>query len=228
MANIGEDQSIPQPNVTIDQARMDGLFSSMQTAYRDWLSDTSKALDKATDLNKQVYLFYERILLIDTGTIGLSVSVTLSSNRHLNDLGHSKPLVLVAVILGWFLLLLSIFYCRLAINLSMDANRDIFHQWRNDVEKIHATMMSSTIQRMSTTVKGTYVKDGQEVDAAARMKELSSTLKDGVAKYVAARAAQEGQADLSDSRRRGLMAINCMQIGLILLGIAAVIVLVKL
>lgn len=66
------------------------------------------------------------------------------------------------------------------------------------------------------------------VDAAAKLRELGSILKDKVVEYVAARATQEGETDQSESRRRGLWAINCMQVGLILLGIAAVTVLVKL
>jgi hypothetical protein len=103
-----EEQRDSQQTVTIDQDRMDGLYRNMQASFRNWQSDTSKALDKATDLNKQIYLFYERILLIDTGTVGVSISVLLSTNARLFALGHAKVFVLVTVILGWISLLLSI------------------------------------------------------------------------------------------------------------------------
>jgi hypothetical protein len=109
---MSEDQPVSQQTVTVDQSRMDALYCNLQTSFRNWLSQSSTALDKATDLNKQIFLFYERILLIDTGTLGVSVSVILSSNRHLSELGHAKVVVLVTVILGWMFLLFSILYCR--------------------------------------------------------------------------------------------------------------------
>jgi hypothetical protein len=223
-----EDQPVPEQTVTIDQGRMDALYNNLQTSFRNCLSDSHTALDKAMDLNKQIYQFYERILLIDTGTIGVSVSVLLSSNRHLSDLGHIKVVVLIAVILGWLSLLLSILYCRLAINYSMNGNRDLFHRWRNDSDKLNALMMGSDTQRLATAFKGNLVVDGKEVEAATKIRELGEMMKSKIAEVVTAREEQEGQADLSDSRRHGLFAINFMQIGLILLGVSAVIVLITL
>lgn len=223
-----EDQPIPPQTVTLDQSRMDTLYCNLQASFRNWISELSKALDKATDLNKQIFLYYERILLIDTGTLGVSVSVTLSSNRHLGELGHVKVVVLVTVILGWIFLLFSILYCRLTITYSMNANRDLFHHWRNESDKLNSLVMGSDIQRIGSAFTGNLVVDGKEVDIAKMIKELGNTMKTKIAEVVATREAQEGKADLSDSQRHGRWAINCMQIGLILLGIAAVTVLIKL
>ena len=207
---------------------MDGLYCNLQTSCRNWLAESHTALDRATDLNKQIFLYYERILLIDTGTLGVSVSVILSTNRHLSELGHAKVVVLVAVILGWMFLLFSILYCRVTITYSMNANRDLFHQWRNESDKLNSIMMGSDVERIGCSFKGNLVVDGKEVEAATMIKELGNTMRAKIAEVVATREAQEGKADLSDSRRHGRWAINCMQIGLILLGISAVTVLMKL
>jgi len=228
MIAMPEDQPVPQNTVTLDQSRMDALYCNLQTSFRNWISELSKALDKATDLNKQVFLFYERILLIDTGTLGVSVSVTLSSTGHLSELGHIKVAVVITVILGWMFLLFSILYCRLAITYSMNANRDLFHHWRNESDKLNSLVMGSDIQRIASTFKGNLVVEGKEVDIAEMIKDLGGQMKTKIAEVVATREAEEGKADLSDSQRHGRWAISCMQIGLILLGIAAVTVLIKL
>jgi len=222
MIAMPEDQPVPQNTVTLDQSRMDALYCNLQTSFRNWISELSKALDKATDLNKQVFLFYERILLIDTGTLGVSVSVTLSSTGHLSELGHIKVAVVITVILGWMFLLFSILYCRLAITYSMNANRDLFHHWRNESDKLNSLVMGSDIQRIASTFKGNLVVEGKEVDIAEMIKDLGGQMKTKIAEV------EEGKADLSDSQRHGRWAISCMQIGLILLGIAAVTVLIKL
>jgi hypothetical protein len=88
-------------------------------------------------------------------------------------------------------------------------------------------MMSSDTSRIGSAFKGTIVVEGTEKDASTFIRELGTTMKSKIAEVVAARATQEKSSDLSDSRRHGLLAINFMQAGLILLGISAVTVLIK-
>jgi primase-polymerase (primpol)-like protein len=110
----------------------------------------------------------------------------------------------------------------------MNANRDLYHQWLNESDKLNSLVMGSDIERIGSTFKGNLVVDGKEVEAATMIKELGNTMKTKIAEVVANREAQEGKADLSDSQRHGRWAINCMQIGLILLGVSAITVLIRL
>ena len=78
--------SLTQPDNTphvskpfsLDQSRFDALFSNAQKPFGDLSSLSNKALDTALDINNQTSAFYERLLLFNTGVVGVSVSALLS------------------------------------------------------------------------------------------------------------------------------------------------------
>ena len=84
----------------------------MRNSLGEWADITAKALDTALEANKQLSAFYERLLLLNTGTIGVSVSALLSFGSKAGSLGHAKYFIVVFVSLAWALLLLSIVFAK--------------------------------------------------------------------------------------------------------------------
>jgi hypothetical protein len=93
--------------------------------------------------------------------------------------------------------------------------------------KISLHHFVSDTSRIGSAFKGTVVVEGIEKDASTLIRELGNAMKSKIGEVVTARAAQEKVSDLSESQRHGLLAINFMQVGLILLGLSAVTVLIK-
>ena len=61
-----------------DPAAVTGLFKEFNEWYRLFAQDLGTAADKAIDLNKDIASLHERLLLINIGTIGISLSALIS------------------------------------------------------------------------------------------------------------------------------------------------------
>jgi hypothetical protein len=214
---------------TLDQARLDFLFGNMRKSLDDWASVTTKALDTALDVNKQLSAFYERLLLLNIGMIGVSVSALLSFGSRAGALGHAKYFIVVFVALAWALLLLSIVLCRRIMMHIITANKKLYTSWYSNALDFNGSVISSDAARVATAMKGTIDVDGVQVDPTARFNELAQMMRE---KFEEARAvvASGGpqNIDVTTAAGEGKRAIIYMQYALLLMGVAAITLLCRL
>jgi hypothetical protein len=212
---------------TLDQGRLDTLFDRMQTSCRNCADDNSKALDKSIDMNKQLSAFYERLLLLDTGMIGISASALLSFGSKAGSLGHTKYLIVVLVALGWAFLLLSIILCRSIMMHCLVANQLLYKEWRKHAIDFHGSFISGDVARISTAMRGSIDVDGKPVDATIRFNELAQMVKEKFEESKRLISAESTATEAPETRAEGARAIQYMQLALLLLGTAAITLLIK-
>jgi hypothetical protein len=225
------DVPAPQP-FTYDAAKFEQLFDNLRSSMQGNLDTLSTSFERASDLNKQLSAFHERLLLIDLGTIGLSVTALTSVASKVAMVGFRKYLIVVLVGLAWCLLLLSAFMCRSIMNDYLAANRKLYEEWRLTIfESIHLRI-SVDFQRMCLAFKGTIQVEGKTVDPAAVFNEAAAAIRSQSAEAKRAhleKTLQTGGAKESLSTgETSQHAIRYMQWALMLLALSAMALIIAL
>jgi hypothetical protein len=225
MSEDGTAVPTPQP-FTYDASKFDQLFGSLRSSMQGNLDALSTSFERASDLNKQLSAFHERLLLIDLGTIGLSVTALTSVASKVAMVGFRKYLIVVLVGLAWCLLLLSAFMCRAIMNDYLAANRKLYEEWRLTVfDSIHERI-SVDFQRLSLAFQGTIQSEDKTVDPAAVFNDAAAAIRSQSAEAKRAhleKTLQTGGAKESLSTgQSSLHAIHYMQYAMVLLALAAI------
>jgi len=231
---LGDEQrEEPKPqHASVDFDKFSKLLDNFRGSTREYLAYCSKAFDSASDLNKQLFSFHERLLLIDLGTIGLSVTALTSVASRAATIGWRKYLFVVLVGVAWGALLMSAFLCRAIMNDYLAANRKLYNEWLANALELTGGSVANDLRRISLAFTGTLKFEGEPIDAAALFNKgsaeiqdklddakrlhLENTSKTGVAK--------EGMSTCTAS----VHAIRYMQYALVLLALAAFVLVISL
>jgi hypothetical protein len=215
-----------KPSLVVnDPARAADLFNQFHIAYRQYIDDWSVRVEKASDINKQVSTFYERILFIDLGTLSLSVTAISTLASRISASVSVKHTFLWLVVPAWILLLFSTFACRHAMATILTLNRSIYDEWFNLTLTYNLQAVSRYLGQLAGVLNGTV----RVADADVNFGELFKNFADMTQKIVSdddkskLKAAVEGAvAKGADLKFIGGGAVLSMQVALTLLGIAAV------
>jgi hypothetical protein len=213
------DVPAPQP---LDYARVSAKVDNFRDSMRRYVDSITTSVEKATDVNKQFSAFHERLLLIDLGTIGLSVTALTSVASKVAMIGFWKYVVIVPVGFAWFLLLLSAFMCRNIMNIFLAANRKLYDEWRMTVNESNAEQIILDLQRLSIVSAGTIHKEDLDETAAKVRNELADARKAHLQKTLQTGGAEEGLTTGQASQH----AIRFMQWALMLLAVAAMVLII--
>jgi hypothetical protein len=217
------------PPFSFDQSRFDALYDNAQKSFSDWSSVANKSLETALDINNQISAFYERLLLFDTGIAGVSVSALLSFGSRSGVLGHTKYFVVVLVSLGWASLLLSMTLCRSIMMYIIGANKKLHRTWLHEAVSLIGSFIGANTARLGTAIKGTVTVEGEQVDLAEKINQLSqSTVAEFEKMKSAILADTTGEVDPSKIKTEGGRAIKYTQLAILLLGVSAIILLCRL
>jgi hypothetical protein len=218
------DVPTPKP-VTYDEAKFSQLFDNLRSSMRRYVDSHSTAFDKASDLNKQYAAFHERLLLIDLGTIGLSVTALTSVASKVAIVGFRKYLVIVFVGVAWCLLLLSAFLCRAIMNDYLAANRKLLEEWALTVSQSNGEQVSVDFQRLSLGLKGTIQMEDKAVDIETLFNnaatEIRGVLTEAKRAHLEKTLKTGGAKESLSTGRASQHAIHYMQWALVLLALAA-------
>jgi hypothetical protein len=222
------EETVPTQPITLDQGRLDALYQNLQKSYRNAAEDAERTTDKGSEINEQLFAFYERLLLLNTGMIGISVSAILSYGSHPGLLGHTKYVVIVFVALAWLFLLLSIVLCRSVMMAMLLANQLLYKQWGAYSLDFNGAVISGDVARLSTAIKGSIDVDGQMVDAGTLFNQIAQTVKAQFEKSKEIFATDSSHIDaVKSTYGEGKRAVAYTQIALLLLGAAALALLFK-
>jgi hypothetical protein len=203
------------------------LFS----AHRTFLDDTKTSIQIATDANKQISSFFERIMLLDLGAIGLSITALTSVGGKLGNVPHRNVVVTLAAV-GWLLLFGSSLLCRTVMLGCIHANKRFSGQWIESTAAYHRPMIELIVSRVSRTFQGSVRVADKTVDPAAVLKALFSVIQtkefpdpETTTKKLQALLANDN-ASSKASGKMGMAAMVCMQFGFVSLGLAAIVLVV--
>jgi hypothetical protein len=213
------DVPAPQP---LDYAKVSAKVDNLRDSMRRYADSITTSVEKASDLNKQVSEFHERLLLIDLGTIGLSVTALTSVASKVAMVGSWKYVVIVPVGFAWCLLLLSAFICRKIMNDYLAANRKLYDEWRMTVTESHAEHITLDIQRLVIVSGGVIHKKDFDEAAAKVRSEFAEARKAHLEKTLQTGGAEESLTIGEASRH----AIRFMQWALMLLALAAMVLII--
>jgi hypothetical protein len=225
------DVPTPEP-LTYDAAKFSQLFDNLRSSMRRYVDSLSTAFDKASDLNKQQAAFHERLLLIDLGTIGLSVTALTSVASKVAMVGFRKYLVIVLVGLAWSLLLRSTFLCSAIMLGFLAANRKLYEEWGLTVSQSNGEHITMDFQRLSLGLKGTIQMEDKAVDIATLFNnaatEIRSAFTEAKRAHIEKTLKTGGATEGLSTGQKSQLAIRYMQMALMLLALAAMILVIAL
>jgi hypothetical protein len=182
---------------------------------------------KMNEANKDLAQFYERLMLLALGSIGLSVSALISFVSRFPLNGIHKVIVVSLASTSWIFLFISAMYCRSVISDCMASNRHLLNKWMTELSDGHASAIGFHMQRMGTVFTGTAVVGGEIYDPkevlAEGAKELVA-LFDTKEKARLKKVIEETKFDTKDTSRRARVAVLLLHWALLLLAITSVVV----
>lgn len=213
------DVPAPQP---VDYAKVSAMLDNLRSSMRSYMDSVTTSVEKATDVNKQFSAFHERLLLIDLGTIGLSVTALTSVASKVAMIGLWKYVVIVPVGFAWFLLLLSAFMCRKIMNIFLAANRTLYDEWRTTVFESRCEHIIQDVQKLAIVMNGAIPKEKIEEEAAKIRSEFAEARQAHLEKTLKMGGAEETLTTAEASR----LAIRFMQWALAFLAVAAMVLII--
>jgi hypothetical protein len=219
-----ETPSIP---FTPNKEKFEKASTTFRELYRQHIDDTKARLSLFIDTNKQISAFYERLMLVDLGTIGLSVTALIAYASKFSLFSTQKLAVVLLISCAWMLLLVSSFLCRDRVLACIVANKVLASAFDNLVHDYHRQGISTTAILMSQSVSGSLKVGDEELDITQLFSKLSNlpnpeTLRQRMADFEMELAKYEAQKNMP-SKQQTDRAIQTMQIGLIFLAITAIV-----
>lgn len=151
------------------ERRVDELFNS----FRVYREDSTVALDKATDANRDLASFNEKLMLLSLGTIGLSVSALISFVTKFALSGTHKVLVITLASAAWGMLLVAAILFRRLVSECMAANQKILFEWLNAMKEYNGSSISFRGRRVGLAFSGTAIYNDEIYDPKAMFDKLS-------------------------------------------------------
>jgi hypothetical protein len=197
------------------------VFRDFFELYRGFIEQVGVITDKAMDVNKQVSSFHERLMLVDFGTIGISVSALISLTSKISTNPAARHTFAQYVAPAWVLLLASTMMCRNVMALTVGANRKMLEEWSQKVGSYNIVQAMRTLMKMSNTLSGVITVDSESRDVSAyfadEAKKVQVFLQEQAKIPVPSLSAIE-----QPGKWQSRLAVITMQIALILLGVAAI------
>ena len=212
-----------EQHVSGDPAKTLEGVTAFYTAYRTLVEDTGSNVEKSLEVNKQIAALYERFLLIDIGTIALSVTAITSLASRPNAVPTHKYTFVLLIGLAWLLLLVSTFCCRAMMTAVAAANRTIFHEWRGVATAYDLQQVARACSLLSKAASGTAIVQGEKRDISAFFSSMADKLT-GVLNEEQQKRLEKALQPADQSgfvKTTGTIAISFMQLGLIVLCAAA-------
>jgi hypothetical protein len=200
-----------------DRAVVLSLFKDFHESYRYYLRDFASLVDKNLEVNKQIAAFYERIMLLDVGTIALSVTALISLVPRFSSGQFPKQTFLWYIVPAWSLLFVSTVACRVVIQNTVKANLLSYDEWSDAVIKYNAGVIAVQLTKMTQAMTGTVTLNSKDVDVAQTFAAYAESLK----KAMTAQP-QQTEDTVNTAPFWVGVAITTAQIGLLLLCISAV------
>src|SRR5262245_29145957 len=118
-----------------------------------FLRSISEQVGRKLEVNKQSITFYERLMLLDLGTIALSVNAIIALAAHPVVIGNHKHFLLGCVITSWVCLLLSVFHSGKAMRRMISFNNRLISNQRGLVEKFGSNALRLDVSRINRKIQ---------------------------------------------------------------------------
>jgi hypothetical protein len=218
---------VPKPEqpdqvlIATDQAQ--ALFKDFHEWYRFYIEQASLQIDKAFEVNKQIASSYERLLLIDVGTIGLSITAFITLAGKFSSHVSRYPFVWL-IGTAWGLMFIAAVFFSSAITLTISANASIYKQWTGLLQTYNSQKISTAVIRLSKALSGSVRVGEEDHDVQELFAKLGAKIREeaGVAEAERLRVIQAAIAAQSPAARMARLAKVSMQLGFVLLCIAAI------
>jgi hypothetical protein len=210
---------------SFDAEKFSKLYDNLRGSFRTYVEDSTIATEKMTGMNKEIGAFHERLMLLDLGTIGLSVSALISFVSKFTLMGFHKHVVIALASGAWCLLLISAICCRSVTTKCLAANRKLLHDWMFGVSDMNGAAIVADMHRLSDAFIGVATVNDATFDPKAIFAQLAI---DSKAKFDEAKldylnkCVSNLSIDTKAVGRAGMWAILLMQLALLLLGVTAV------
>ncbi len=206
-----------------DPEKMSRYVDHLRESFWNYMDLSLKSMEKGSELNKQLSALYERIMLINYGTIGLSVSALTAITGKVT-LHHGIEVSVISIVaVGWVLLILSAFLCRSLMHYYVAANKCLFCEWQLFSSQMTASQVAFDLQRLSIPLNGFIEIEGKRVDTQVYWKDCAdqvrATLGEKNPHYL---KLIEAVSDLQKTApTTSSVTIHMMQFGMLCLAIAA-------
>jgi hypothetical protein len=205
-----------------DPTAVTELFKEFGEWYRLFAADLGTVADKAIDMNKQIGAFHERMLLVNVGTIGISVSALISLGAKVSTNASGKNIFVYCVAPAWVLLFLSVWTCRNVMAFTLRINREILKDWAKRLEVYYIQQALRSANKLSKALSGTVRIDSTPHDVSVLFAGFAKSIEDTFAQQRNELLVDVTKSDSLQLKRQSIIAAWSMQIGLVLLCIAAI------
>jgi hypothetical protein len=205
-----------------DPAAVTGLFKEFNEWYRLYVQHLGTVADKAIDLNKDIAAFHERLLLVNIGTIGISLSALISLGGRIAGNLTARHILVWYVAPAWVLLFLSVGLCRNVMAFALRINKAILTDWMKRLESYHLQQVARSVTKLSAALHGTVTIGSTPQNVSTIFADLAKALQEQVANDQQALLAAVTKADALQLKWQSRAAGWVMLIALILLCAAAI------
>lgn len=207
------------PLTVTDRDKAIELFNQLYEHHAKHVEIVSGTVQRGFDLNKQVAAFYERLMLLDLGTLALSVNALVSLGSKFSSHYAGKiygTLFCWLIVTAWLLLLVSTFLCRQAVARTIEENRKMSRMLEKESVKYSANVAGFIFGQIAGVLQGSIKINNQQRDVRETFEELRKQLQELSQKqFVPSEVNKESTHEYK-------WAVTCMSLALILLCAAAV------
>jgi len=201
------------------------LFNEFRDKHGAFIDHFAAVVDKGFDINKQISSLHERLMLISLGTLGLSITALTAFIPKLPGVNFPRHTFVYFVVPAWILLFVTVTCCRSVMVQVVNANKSLADQWRQQAETYNIKEIWLSLIKLSRAIPGVIQFEGKEQNAGAVFAELAAKIGECVPKDMELQTTTilEASNKLSNQIRiQSRVGMLSMQIGMLLLGIAAI------
>lgn len=140
--------------VSSDPALLAEIFKQLQLWQRQRIDDTAHLTDRAMDLNKQLSAYFERILLLALGTLGVSVTALTALIPKLSAVPFPRGSFLWLIVPAWLFLLCSVFMCRYAMIMLVISNKSLYEQLKTLTDTYTVQRLFVNMRKLAGALQG--------------------------------------------------------------------------
>jgi hypothetical protein len=182
---------------------------------------TSELTDKGFDLNKQVSSFHERLMLLDIGMLGISISALISLGTRFASNPAARHTFVWYVAPSWVLLLLSVTACRNVMAFCIEGNRVMLQNWAVKLESYNLQQLYRTVTKLAANLSGSVTIDNAPRNVSTMFSDSAKLVQTALENQNKT-PAPTSSAGSNYSKWQFKIAVLSMQIALVLLGVAAI------
>jgi hypothetical protein len=182
---------------------------------------TSELTDKGFDLNKQVSSFHERLMLMDIGMLGISISALISLGTRFASNPAARHTFVWYVAPSWVLLLLSVTACRNVMAFCIEGNRVMLQNWAVKLESYNLQQLYRTVTKLAANLSGSVTIDNAPRNVSTMFSDSAKLVQTALENQNKT-PAPTSSAGSNYSKWQSKIAVLSMQIALVLLGVAAI------